>query len=328
MSSATARAMIRSGPSPAAGSRLTEMLAVRRGVVRCTGSILSEIPSRSRLDHDPPLPPVFSPIPPMSTSSPSRSQSSPAGRSTQRLRPFGRAGARRAAVGLLRGPADRQRQARASTTSGHGSTRTCSAGSHHAGLSVDRRAGWDTHGLPVEVEVEKALGIPGKRQIEEEVGIAEFIRLLPRVGAARMSTTGGPTHRPDRLLGRPRPRLLDARPRLHRVGLVAPPAALRSGPALRGHQGRPRTAPGAGPASRATSSASPTSTGTRRTSRPMSACRWSIPTPASLGRGHGAARVDDHAVDASVQHRGGRPPRAHLRGGRRAGRGRGRWSRR
>jgi isoleucyl-tRNA synthetase len=40
-----------------------------------------------------------------------------------------------------------------------------------------RRAGWDTHGLPVEVEVEKRLGIRGKRQIEEEVGIAEFVRL-------------------------------------------------------------------------------------------------------------------------------------------------------
>jgi isoleucyl-tRNA synthetase len=45
------------------------------------------------------------------------------------------------------------------------------------GHYVARRAGWDTHGLPVEVEVEKRLGIGGKRQIEEEVGIAEFVRL-------------------------------------------------------------------------------------------------------------------------------------------------------
>jgi isoleucyl-tRNA synthetase len=42
---------------------------------------------------------------------------------------------------------------------------------------VARRAGWDTHGLPVEVEVEKRLGITGKKQIEDQVGIAEFIRL-------------------------------------------------------------------------------------------------------------------------------------------------------
>jgi isoleucyl-tRNA synthetase len=45
------------------------------------------------------------------------------------------------------------------------------------GFLVERRAGWDTHGLPVEVEVEKRLGVTGKRQIEEEVGIAEFTRL-------------------------------------------------------------------------------------------------------------------------------------------------------
>ncbi len=45
------------------------------------------------------------------------------------------------------------------------------------GAYVARRAGWDTHGLPVEVEVEKKLGITTKQQIEDEVGIAEFIRL-------------------------------------------------------------------------------------------------------------------------------------------------------
>ncbi len=45
------------------------------------------------------------------------------------------------------------------------------------GFQVARRAGWDTHGLPVEVEVEKALGITSKVQIEREVGIAEFVRL-------------------------------------------------------------------------------------------------------------------------------------------------------
>ncbi len=45
------------------------------------------------------------------------------------------------------------------------------------GFAVPRRAGWDTHGLPVEVEVEKQLGIVAKQQIEDEVGIAEFTRL-------------------------------------------------------------------------------------------------------------------------------------------------------
>ncbi|MDR1755056.1 MAG: isoleucine--tRNA ligase [Eubacterium sp.] len=42
------------------------------------------------------------------------------------------------------------------------------------GYMVPRKAGWDTHGLPVEIEVEKALGIEGKDQVEN-YGIANFI---------------------------------------------------------------------------------------------------------------------------------------------------------
>ncbi len=45
------------------------------------------------------------------------------------------------------------------------------------GFAVPRKAGWDTHGLPVEVEVEKQLGITAKHEIEERVGVAEFTRL-------------------------------------------------------------------------------------------------------------------------------------------------------
>jgi isoleucyl-tRNA synthetase len=41
------------------------------------------------------------------------------------------------------------------------------------GFQVMRKAGWDTHGLPVEIEVEKALGLDGREQIES-YGIAEF----------------------------------------------------------------------------------------------------------------------------------------------------------
>jgi isoleucyl-tRNA synthetase len=44
------------------------------------------------------------------------------------------------------------------------------------GHYVHRKAGWDCHGLPVEIEVEKKLGITQKRQIEEEIGIEEFTR--------------------------------------------------------------------------------------------------------------------------------------------------------
>ncbi len=44
------------------------------------------------------------------------------------------------------------------------------------GYRVARKAGWDTHGLPVEIEVEKQLGISGKQHIEA-LGVAEFNRL-------------------------------------------------------------------------------------------------------------------------------------------------------
>ena len=43
------------------------------------------------------------------------------------------------------------------------------------GFRVPRKAGWDCHGLPVELEVEKQLGISSKQEIEE-LGIAEFNR--------------------------------------------------------------------------------------------------------------------------------------------------------
>ena len=42
------------------------------------------------------------------------------------------------------------------------------------GYQVPRKAGWDTHGLPVELEVEKLLGLDGKEQIEE-YGLEPFI---------------------------------------------------------------------------------------------------------------------------------------------------------
>ena len=44
------------------------------------------------------------------------------------------------------------------------------------GYRVPRKAGWDTHGLPVELEVERRLGINGKQQIEA-YGVAEFNQL-------------------------------------------------------------------------------------------------------------------------------------------------------
>jgi len=43
------------------------------------------------------------------------------------------------------------------------------------GYDVPRKAGWDTHGLPVELEVEKLLGLDGKDQIEQ-YGLEPFVR--------------------------------------------------------------------------------------------------------------------------------------------------------
>jgi len=43
------------------------------------------------------------------------------------------------------------------------------------GYNVTRKAGWDTHGLPVELEVEKQLGISGKQEIEK-YGVEPFIK--------------------------------------------------------------------------------------------------------------------------------------------------------
>lgn len=44
-----------------------------------------------------------------------------------------------------------------------------------AGYQVLRKAGWDTHGLPVELGVEKQLGISGKQEIEK-YGVEAFVR--------------------------------------------------------------------------------------------------------------------------------------------------------
>jgi isoleucyl-tRNA synthetase len=45
------------------------------------------------------------------------------------------------------------------------------------GFFVERKAGWDTHGLPVEIEIEKKLNISGKFEIENEIGIERFNEL-------------------------------------------------------------------------------------------------------------------------------------------------------
>ena len=103
------------------------------------------------------------------------------------------------------------------------------------GYHVARMAGWDCHGLPVELAVEKELGFTGKPDIEA-FGIAEFNAAVPRVRAAPRRRLRG-DERADGLLGRLRQRLLDDEPGLRRVGLVGAEDDLRPGPARRGLPG-------------------------------------------------------------------------------------------
>ena len=52
------------------------------------------------------------------------------------------------------------------------------------GKYVERRFGWDCHGLPIENIVEKKLGISGKKDIEEKLGVFAFneeCREIPRL---------------------------------------------------------------------------------------------------------------------------------------------------
>ena len=76
------------------------------------------------------------------------------------------------------------------------------------GQVVERRFGWDCHGLPVEYEMEKELGISGKREIEE-FGIAKFNEACRSI-----------VHDPLRTVGGFRQRLQDHGPRIYGVHLV------------------------------------------------------------------------------------------------------------
>ncbi|MFH1821671.1 MAG: isoleucine--tRNA ligase [Methanobacteriota archaeon] len=44
------------------------------------------------------------------------------------------------------------------------------------GLNVRRQPGWDCHGLPIEVKVEELLGIKSKKDIEQKIGVDEFVQ--------------------------------------------------------------------------------------------------------------------------------------------------------
>ena len=59
------------------------------------------------------------------------------------------------------------------------------------GKRVHRRAGWDTHGLPVETNLEKQLGLKEKSEIETKIGVAEFNRMAKDFVYDHINREGG-----------------------------------------------------------------------------------------------------------------------------------------
>ena len=128
--------------------------------------------------------------------------------------------ARRSPLRLLRGPADRERHAAQRARAHARRSRTSSPATRRcAATTCPRKAGWDTHGLPVEVEVEKELRIHGKATRSRPTAsspssrrcIESVFRYTERVGGA---------DRAARLLGRPGRRLRHLPQELRRERLV------------------------------------------------------------------------------------------------------------
>ena len=105
------------------------------------------------------------------------------------------------------------------------------------GYYVERKGGWDCHGLPVEIAVEQKLGIKIEGR-DRGLRHRRVQRAVPRVGL-RVPRGLERADRADRLLDRPRRRLPHARHRPTSSRSGGRCADLRQGPALRGPQGRP-----------------------------------------------------------------------------------------
>ncbi len=171
------------------------------------------------------------------------------------------------------------------------------------GRRVERRFGWDTHGLPAELEAMSQLGIKTKEEILE-VGIETF-NAKCRESVLRYTDEWRGLRHAAGSVGRLRPRLQDARPRLHGVGDLGVQAALRQGPGLRGLPGaallleRPDAAVHARAAD-----------GRRRLPEPARPGRHRRPAP---GDRRARPGLDHHAVDPPGQPRNHGRPRHRLR---------------
>ena len=123
----------------------------------------------------------------------------------------------------------------APTTCSRACSRTSTRATGRCAASyVPRKAGWDCHGLPVELEIEKELGISVEGR-DRGVRDRRVQRPLPRVGLP-LRRGLEPADRADRLLDRPRRPLRDPDQRLHRVGLVVAAPDLGRRSPLQGHK--------------------------------------------------------------------------------------------
>ncbi len=167
------------------------------------------------------------------------------------------------------------------------------------GKKVERRFGWDTHGLPAELEAERILGITDKSQIEE-MGIARVQQGVPGQRAQVHQGVGGVRHPPG-ALGGLRERLQDARRHLHGVRDLGLQAALRQGPRVRGLPRAPVLLEGRDAAQQPRAAHGrrrlPVAPGPRADRRAAAQGR------AGRARRREPADLDDDAVDASVEPR-------------------------
>ena len=202
------------------------------------------------------------------------------------------------------------------------------------GFHVPRKGGWDCHGLPVEVAVEKELGLTGKRDIEA-YGVAEFNArcresVLRHVDAwLEMSRRMGYWADTDNAYRTMDPSYIESvwwsLKNIYEQGLLVrdhriSPYCPRCGTPLSDHEmGQPgvyqngvrSSRHGQVPAAYAASEGGWASGNGGR--EPAMQGRGGQGAPRTRGRR--PSRLDDHAVDAGLQHRGGGAPGRHLRGG-------------
>ena len=185
------------------------------------------------------------------------------------------------------------------------------------GFLVERKAGWDTHGLPVEIEVEKQLDLESKEDIER-YGVAEF---TDEVSRQRLHVQGrvGRADAPDGLLGRPVRPVRHVHQRLRRVGLAHPQAMWDRDLIYKGHKILPVL-----PALRHAALEPRGRAGLRDAEDPSVFVRMRLKD----GPGHVVPRLDDDAVDAHLERRAGRRSRRDLRQGAHRRRERSSWPRR